>query len=647
MASSSHSADNSEQDTPSQETLSAVFIPKDTLDQPCDIVLVVKDGEFKAHRQVLSEASPFFEKLLNNDMKESKEGVVRLEIFTESVMRNTLEFIYTGHVQILDEDDARDLVVIADYLFLHNLKSFAVHVLLQKLNTSNCISTFRVADVYHCEELVLKTKNLIFSNFTTLFAANREDVLKMSNKELTMCISSDELHVSAEEDVFNIILAWINHDESNRNKYFAELFRHVRLVYVSRDFLCSDVVTNDLVKDNEGCLYLVKEAINVIDTKNFDNLPHNLHDTPRKSLESSVLVTYRGKYIMCYFPRENRWYTLGEMRSPLGEMPSELRNCRLLSCNGKLYNTTAELVIPLRHQRTWRLHTSCYNPYSNTWTSLPSLEENRYLRQIFVNNEDEMYALFSEQCLREHICGWRIRHRKRASRHFGRFCSKEESREKHVSFITKYKPESNSWEDISSSDYLDLRDDFCIVAHDNFIYFIGGVEWFADECKFLSDVDRYDISRNQWDKLASIQIARKWARGSAANGKIIIAGGVQKGGYVNQCEMYNEETNEWHLIQRFNKGRYLKTTFLNLLTVDGQLYALNENEVIRNKNYLQFQTVECFNPEKNEWNLKTNKTVPVGFELDGCSMRIFKGCLNDFQLKSFISGNTQARSSYY
>ena len=58
-------------------------------------------------------------------MNESKEGVVRLEIFTDSLMRNTLEFIYTGNVQILDEDDARDLVVIADYLLLPKLKILA------------------------------------------------------------------------------------------------------------------------------------------------------------------------------------------------------------------------------------------------------------------------------------------------------------------------------------------------------------------------------------------------------------------------------------------------------------------------------------------------------------------------------------------
>ena len=48
---------------------------------PFDITLVVKDGkEFQAHRNVLSQASPFFEKLLNSDMKENNEGVMHQSI---------------------------------------------------------------------------------------------------------------------------------------------------------------------------------------------------------------------------------------------------------------------------------------------------------------------------------------------------------------------------------------------------------------------------------------------------------------------------------------------------------------------------------------------------------------------------------------
>ena len=68
-----------------------------------------------------------------------------MEIFTDSLMRSTLEFIHNGNVQILDEDDARDLVVIADYLLLQNLKTPAAQTLLKELNISNCISIFNRA----------------------------------------------------------------------------------------------------------------------------------------------------------------------------------------------------------------------------------------------------------------------------------------------------------------------------------------------------------------------------------------------------------------------------------------------------------------------------------------------------------------------
>ena len=128
MASIPHTVLTSDKVGPTQEISGKVFFLKDGLDQPCDVTLVVRDGEFKAHRKVLSEASPFFEKLLNSDMKECKEGVVRLEIFTDSLMRSTLEFIYTGNVQILDEDEARDLIMLADYLLLPNLKILAAQV---------------------------------------------------------------------------------------------------------------------------------------------------------------------------------------------------------------------------------------------------------------------------------------------------------------------------------------------------------------------------------------------------------------------------------------------------------------------------------------------------------------------------------------
>ena len=134
-------SDNSESFTPHRESFNPVFLPRETCEHPFDLTLVVEHGkQFRAHKDVLSDASPFFEKLLNSDMKEAKEGIVQLEMFNESVITAALEFIYTGGVRISSQEIAEGLVVMADYLFLPNLKPPAEEVIMRKLNASNCIS---------------------------------------------------------------------------------------------------------------------------------------------------------------------------------------------------------------------------------------------------------------------------------------------------------------------------------------------------------------------------------------------------------------------------------------------------------------------------------------------------------------------------
>ena len=588
-------SNTAEHDTQGKEISNEAFSPEDTLDQPCDVILVVQDGkELKAHRQVLSEASSFFEKLFNSAMKESEEGIVKLQMFSVSLMRSTLEFIYIGHVQILTEDNARDLIVIADYLFLQNLKTLAEEVLLCYLKTSNCISSYYFSERYKCTELSSKAMEFILANFTAVFAANQEETLHMSNEQLKIWISSDEININAEEDVFKIILAWIDHDKSQRKKYFAELFRQVRLVYVSRDYLCSDVVTSDLVKESEECVDLVADATRVIESKNYDNLPI----LPRKSLTTPVLVIICSLLsqdnIHCYFPRENRWHGLGRI-FPFGD------DGYVVSCRGKIYC----IKIPSWHAREshgWRMRS--YNPYSNNWESL-TVNEDRDVRQIFVGN-DEIYSLVSEPCAECCRCSTLAEHP------FGRrnaVCDKG----KHVFFIAKYKPESNSWEDILSFDHLNSRPNFCIVANDNFVYFIGREDNY---------VERYDLRKNHWQKVADTK-TRGCFTGAAVNGKLVITDGVDRMARL-QCEMFNEPTNEWQFIPRFDTHPHWN---YKLVSVDGMLYVLatqnlQDREV---RVSIPYQgKVECYDSDKNQWNQKTKIPANIPYVQHACSMRIFK-----------------------
>ena len=579
-----------------------VFIPQETPDHPFDITLMVKNGrKFKAHRLVLSEASPFFEKLLNSDMKESNEGVIRLETLTELGMRDVLEFIYTGSVQIWAEVNAQELIAVADYLVLPRLKALAESVLVKNLNCSNSISTYYFGERYQCEELSSVCKNFILANFTIV--ATTEEFFNLSSREVKMWISNDEINVSAEEDVFKIVLMWVSRDRSERKKYFAELFCEVRLVYVTRDYLHRDVVTNDLVNDTEGCIDLVKDAMKFFD---FESYVHR-SVKPRSCLETPVIVVcLRGvrkddQILYCYYPHLDTWSRFQ------GSVPPKIG--KLVSCHGKLYFFSRQDNSLL-----------FYDSFSNRWMSLP-YEEHRTLRNIFVRNEGEIFALLSvdndccHECISLRSQGTNIP------------CGKM-----HLSFLTKYKPETNSWEDITSFD-LGSRVGICVVAKDNFIYFLGGYS----EAQFetLKNADRYDLSTNSWDKVAELQEPRQNASGAATNGKIFIAGGVSSNDISKSYEVYFESTNEWQLFMTRFERTPLDSFSPTLLCVDNTLYLLIRYMIFCSPN-LKDEIGCLYELQGNEWREKTQipnermlsavgKLNKFSFITFSCSMKVVKG----------------------
>ena len=227
-------------------------------DHLCDVTLVAKDDkEFKAHRNVLSAASPFFCKLLQSDMKENREGIVRFEEISGAVLEDVLEFIYTGSVEV-NQENSKDLIAAANYFLIPGLTTVSGRFIERQMSASNCISTFYFAEMYQCDELITNTRKFIHANFASV--AEMDEFLNLEAKEVERWISSDEISVAVEADVFKIVLKWIEQKKSERKASFEQLFRHVRLAFLSRDFLL-DVVTNELVQETFSCLRLATDAL--------------------------------------------------------------------------------------------------------------------------------------------------------------------------------------------------------------------------------------------------------------------------------------------------------------------------------------------------------------------------------------------------
>ena len=585
------------------------FLVQPDLNPPCDVTLVVEDGkEFKADRHVLSKACPFFEKLLNSDMKENKEGVIRLEIFTASQMTDVLEFIYTGKVKILTQENVEKenvfkLRAAADYLCLSNLKNIASKFIEQNLTIFDCLSTLNLAEIYMCDELISNIRKFIYSNFGSV--AETEWFMNLPSHEVEKWISSDDIVINAEKDVFKIILRWIDHDRKQRSEKLSELFRHVRLTSVSRKFLESDIMTNDLVKKNKYCLDALDKAFAWIEQADGGDVPRPYY--PRKAHETcaitfSVARDNRPCAVYFYVPERDAFYRLPETSD--AERP---RNY-IFTCCGKLFCVSESSGYISRPQ--------CYVPESNCWSPVP-WSISAFQQELISSGQRLTEVLVISSKIYFIVEGNYIHS---------------------ISSMSKYDLDASQWTikvDMGKEvQYPTLAKGLgCLVAAGKFLYTIGGcidIPRYSDDLETLSHCARFDTEENKWQDIADLQEARCGAFGVGTDENIFIVGGSRAGQKLRTCEVYNSNTDEWHVIASqltsFDvwSGRVvLVNDTLHLL---GCTTYWSEEELI----------VQYYGNEKDEWNGKTS--IPVGKGLapyriwGASSLQILKEALNNLEL---------------
>ena len=426
----------------------------------CDITLVAKEGnEFKAHRNVISAASPFFSKLLNSDMREKEEGVIRFEEISESILGVILKFIYTGSIEV-NRKNAKNLIIAADYLLLESLKVIAGRFLEKQMSNYNCISTLHFAEKYGCQELVLRSTNFIQDNFTSV--AMSDEFLNLDAEEVEKWISSENILVAAEEDVFRIIVNWVEQNKGERKDKFEQLFRHVRLVMLSRDSLLFDVVTNELVTEHFSFLSCAS----------------------RRRLQTEAIVVRGGKKTYCYLPEKDEWKRLAG-----GLSEDRDHTTQIIKFRDQLYS------FPRRRNA----ETERYDPAFNSWTTLQLPLPNDTFSLAVVNGQ--IHAMYRR--LRQEVDPGPLGH------YFDR-----RSRTVAELVIKRYNVELCTWETLLSSQDSHYQNDSCIVAFGNCLYILGGGN--------SNKAGRFDTAESKWEKIASMPISELSPCGVATQEKIFV-----------------------------------------------------------------------------------------------------------------------------
>ena len=547
----------------------------------CDVIVEVKGKEFKVHKAVLAAASPFFLTLLESNMRESNEHLIKVELeeATASIMEDVLKYVYTGNVSVTEEN-AHNLIATADYLLLPGLKSLACDFLKGILATENCVFNYYFAERYQCMNLMEECRELIKSNFSALMET--DDFLNLDAKQVIKWVSSDDIIIKAEEEVFKGIVKWVHHNKSEREKEFPYLLHQVRLNSVHQDYLVNEMVKEELITTNNECLNFVLGFLKWI-------LDPTLQCSikPRTCLQTQVngIFVCGGNKALLYHPNENIWYLLPDLLM-------EHQNHAAIEYGDKSYIFSNQSG------------GDYYVRSTNTWGAIQS--DLKYIAVklcslLTFNEHKSLYAVLE-------------------SSRYG--CA-----------VYDYDPVRNEWNRFVEYEKLQCWG-ACGVTDGCHLYIIGGTKSRVQKALGSTEVLRIDPEAGNCEEVASLNEARHDAFGAAMNGKIYVGGGIQGSATLKTCEMFNPSTNEWQMMPSLNVPRHSSSMvcFQEALYVVGGMK--NKNRRIREL------SVEMFDFKSNEW--KEKSSIPVNYESDeeekknwhykACSAAVHKDALEEFMV---------------
>ena len=539
-------------------------------EQFCDVVLEVFNGEdlarFNAHRIVLCAASPFFYSALNNDMKESKEGVIRLEDTSKVAIEELLDYLYTGHVNVT-QHNAFDLLKIADFLVIPSLKEVSSKFIIQTLSSSNCLMVYFLAVNYRCIELQEKARDFIYANFTRV--VEHEDFLNLTVSEVEEWISSDEIRVRGEEDVFQAIVKWAEQNGDGEREKFFELFRHVRLIYLSRNYVFNEIFPHPLVSNDKACTAFVLDTVKDVSSGSEECF---FAQAPRNCLKTTedCLVVSAGTKTLCYVPYENKWYQMADKAKSSFHSAS--------AYHGKVYINNkpgADYAIER------------FDPAVNSWAHLTSYSgEMSHFSAAIVYFQGSLYVIGGKKKGEVANC------------------------------VHKYNADTNLWQEVAPMNVSRFL--LCAVADKDNIYAIGG----KANNQILDVVERFDSKMNSWCRVASMLEKKLLPCVAILNTRVFLFGGytsIRPPQVSSSIDMYDPTSNMWTAIQGISAPRY----FFGVTSLKGSVYVIGS----QTQESPDSLSLRIYDVEKNEWKHCVS-VPPISGPMSLAPLRIPRDILN-------------------
>ena len=503
-----------------------------------DVTIQSNNTSIPANRMVLSCYCSFFDDLFatetNNQVNNS---IVDIRDVHENLLELLIQYIYTGQICI-NSENVLDILSVANYLKLDEVKEFCFEFLENFVTTNNCITILIIAKQYKNFTLRDKVYKHISDNYETI--TQTPAFLNLENDELFFIVYHLKTKFYVNDEVLcRSLLSWTKHDEETRKRHFhSRLFKFVNVNKLSYS-LVKDLLSESLICNVSEYFDLLNTKIKLIkcaETKILSVGGYYKRTRVKTvfSLHHETNVVYPDLPIPLDYHRtlkiNNFVYCIGGRTNTLKETnkvfslnlnEADMKWNKMAKIKNKRYHHGAAvfndtLVICGGYDgKKWLSSSEAYDAKLNKWNQISSLKQTRAANQLAT----------CDGCLYT-IGGY--------------------NGNNYLSSVERLDGLNHSWKSVSSMQTP--RSLSAAVSCDDVIYAIGG--W-NDILKALKSVEKYDCAADKWICVSKMNIERHGHSACVMQGRIFVLGGQNaEDEPVKEIECYDPSIDKWEIVAR-------------------------------------------------------------------------------------------------
>lgn len=174
----------------------------------CEIVFIVDSERFSAPRLIFAAASPVFEAMLTNGMRETEAQEIQIKHTDKTCWKLAFRFMYTGCIERPSRETALNILRLAHCFQMTILVDVAESYFCKHILEDTVFSSYHIGDIYSLKNLLsLCEKNL---ERELVFLSMEDDFKHIPFETIDEILGKKSVMVRSELDIFITIVNWAN-----------------------------------------------------------------------------------------------------------------------------------------------------------------------------------------------------------------------------------------------------------------------------------------------------------------------------------------------------------------------------------------------------------------------------------------------------